>query len=97
FDLLSTRGIAAVVGMYKITPWLFAYGSFDLPGPGLDAGVRFVPLSWKISPFIGGGLHTSLAALGIVHHDHSAGLTIDNQRFDYVDIWGPGGHIDIGV
>ncbi|MHB8876513.1 MAG: caspase family protein [Myxococcaceae bacterium] len=96
-DFISTRGIMVLVGSYKVIDTLYLYGSVDLIGPGVDAGLRWVPFGWKISPFIGGGVHTSLSGVGILPQRQSSVFTVNENAFDYVDIWGPGGHFDIGI
>jgi hypothetical protein len=92
FDLSSTRGYAAVLGILVVRDQVFPYLAVDLYG-GLDGGVRWAPIKRKWSPFVGAGMHVSIG-----EPDESSGLTIeDSDRDKWREVSAFNVHLDAGL
>jgi hypothetical protein len=94
FELLSTKGILVLEGFWTPFSWLSISTAIDLIGPGIDLSVRWIPVSWQWSPYVGVGGH-----YGFSLFRKSGAVLVNGQpvNLSYDDIWGTMGHVDVGV
>lgn len=94
FELLSTKGILVLEGFWTPFSWLSVSTAIDLVGPGIDLSVRWIPLSWQWSPYVGVGWH-----YGFSLFRQSGAVLVNGMpvNLSYDDIWGTMGHLDVGL
>jgi hypothetical protein len=95
FALLSTKGILVLEGFWTPRSWLSVSLAVDLVGPGIDASVRWIPLGWQWSPYVGVGAHYGFR----LWRASTTTIEVNGQRtaLGYDDLWGTMFHADLGL
>lgn len=95
FALLSTKGILVLEGFWTPRSWLSVSLAVDLVGPGIDASVRWIPLGWQWSPYVGVGAHYGFR----LWRASTTTIEVNGQRtaLGYDDLWGTMFHTDLGL
>ncbi|MBK7862861.1 MAG: caspase family protein [Archangiaceae bacterium] len=95
-DVFSTKGVlvleADVALLYKK---VFVSLGFAPIAPGLDLSVKYVPLGWKVSPWVQAGAFYNLSKLW--SKAPGGTVTANGQKLNYGDIWSTLIHADVGV
>lgn len=94
FGLVSTKGILTFEAYWMPKSYLSVGLSIDLVGPGIDASVRWIPLGWQWSPYVGLGAH-----YGFGFFQTTGGFLVNGKAVEqgYGDIWGKMFHADLGM
>ncbi len=100
-DTFTPRGFFSLVATGIVADMVMPHLAVDFVGPGLDLGVRVVPMGWNFSPFVGVGAHLTGATLGWMEPNRSVltGSTngVQSYQLTYQDIFGKSVHFDLGV
>ncbi|HEX8435946.1 caspase family protein [Archangium sp.] len=99
-EVLSTRGLLSVSGLVLLQEvWLLhlavdPLGLAIVGAPSLDIGARrLLPIGGRLTPFVGAGLHLTLAPWpGLWDGDSNFDL-----RYRYRGLWGNTLHVDAGI
>jgi hypothetical protein len=94
-DLVGPSGMLALKGSL-LGDLGQVHALVDMLGPGVGLSLRLTPWSSRWRPFIGGGGHLSLKAMGLpLGHDFP--LLIQDKQFSSQQIWGRSLHSEVGV
>ncbi len=94
-ELFGTRGNICAMFQVMFFSQLVTSLSISAFGPGMDLSVKWVPLGWRVSPWIQLGGYYNLSQLWNPNKGPVA--TINGQPSPFIDSWNTGGHADIGV
>ena len=95
-ELFGTRGNVAAMVQVMFFSQLVVSVSIAAFGPaGLDATVKWVPLGWRVSPWVQVGGYYNLSQLW--DPNPRPDMTTNGKPELFLDAWNAGGHADIGV
>ena len=63
--------------------------------PGFDVTLKYIPMAWKVSPWVQAGGFFNLRKLG--DWGTQGTVTVNGQQLGYGDIWSTSAHVDAGV
>lgn len=89
-DFLSARAVMGLTFFVVVREDFFPYATLDFGMGGVDAGARWAPLAWFVSPYVGAGVHTELSGLGV-----SSGVRITTGDVNVTDT--PAGPRDVDL
>ncbi len=93
-EIFGTRGLFVLEAELMLLSKLVVELGFAPIGPGFDLSLKYIPMGWKMSPWVQVGGYVSLRQ---IWDTGSSTITIDGQALSYWQIWSNAAHIDAGI